>query len=104
MRIESMKGKQCPYKPIMCQEGYCKDCQVYIARKQAGNKPQRAEKNWVELMTVEEVAGYLHVAEKTVYRLLEQDSIPATRVGHQWRFDKVSLDEWLQRKSIRAKS
>jgi len=55
-------------------------------------------------MTVEEVAGYLHVAEKTVYRLLKQDSIPATRVGHQWRFEKVSLDEWLQRKSIRAKS
>jgi len=30
MRIETMKGKPCPYKPILCQEGYCQDCQIYL--------------------------------------------------------------------------
>ena len=48
-----------------------------------------------ELMTVEEVAQYLRVTEKTVYRLLKRGRIPATKVGRQWRFDKTSIDEWL---------
>jgi len=46
-------------------------------------------------MTVGEVADYLRVAEKTVYRLLEKGRIPATRVGHKWRFKRESIDDWL---------
>ncbi len=53
-----------------------------------------------ELMTVREVAEYLRVTEKTIYRLLRRGRIPATKVGHQWRFDRVSIDEWLQRRSV----
>ena len=30
MVTESMKGKCCLYKPILCSEGYCQDCQVYL--------------------------------------------------------------------------
>ncbi|MBA7484518.1 Regulator of RpoS [subsurface metagenome] len=52
-----------------------------------------------ELMTLEEVSQYLRVTRKTVYRLLRRGSIPAARVGHQWRFNKASIDEWLQEKS-----
>ncbi len=50
-----------------------------------------------ELMTVREVAAYLRVTEKTIYRLLRRPEIPASRVGHQWRFDRASVDNWLQR-------
>mgnify|MGYP001613864142 CR=1 FL=1 len=25
----SMKGRACPYKPILCQEGYCSECAIY---------------------------------------------------------------------------
>jgi len=57
-----------------------------------------------ELMTVEEVAEYLRVTKKTIYRLLKRDGIPATKVGHQWRFDKNSIDEWLQRSSVGTKA
>jgi len=32
MRIQSMKSKPCPYKPITCSEGYCQDCQIYLQR------------------------------------------------------------------------
>ena len=53
-----------------------------------------------QLMTVQEVAAYLRVTEKTIYRLLKRGRIPATKVGHQWRFDKSSIDGWLQRKSV----
>jgi len=53
-----------------------------------------------ELMTVQEVARYLRVTEKTVYRLLKQGRIPAIKVGRQWRFDKDSIDEWLHQNSV----
>ena len=48
-----------------------------------------------ELMTIDEVAQYLRVTKKTIYRLLKRGSILATKVGHQWRFDKATIDEWL---------
>jgi excisionase family DNA binding protein len=56
------------------------------------------------LMTVEEVASYLRVAKKTIYRLLKQGKIPATKVGQQWRFDKVSIDEWLLQKPAETRA
>jgi len=51
------------------------------------------------LMTLQEVANYLRVTTKTIYRLLETRSIPARKVGHQWRFDKDSIDVWLSHRS-----
>ncbi len=50
-----------------------------------------------ELMTVEEVAGYLRVTKKTIYRLLKRGDITAVKVGRGWRFKKVSVDKWLDR-------
>lgn len=51
------------------------------------------------LLTLDEVANYLSVTTKTIYRLLERGAIPATRVGRQWRFDRVSIDAWLHQNS-----
>ena len=57
-----------------------------------------------ELMTVQELADYLRVTEKTIYRLIRRGRIPATKVGRSWRFDKASVDEWLSRNSVGAKA
>ncbi len=57
-----------------------------------------------ELMTVQEVASYLRVTEKTIYRLLKRGDIPATKVGRSWRFGKATIDEWLHRKSVGNKA
>ena len=51
------------------------------------------------LMTLQEVANYLRVTTKTIYRLLETHRIPARKVGRQWRFDEASIDVWLRRRS-----
>ena len=51
------------------------------------------------LMTLEEVADYLRVTRKTIYRLLEKRAIPCTRVGHQWRFDREAVEAWLRQNS-----
>ncbi len=57
-----------------------------------------------ELITVEEAADYLRITKRTIYRLLKRGNIPSTKVGRQWRFDKASIDEWLQRNSAQAKA
>ena len=58
----------------------------------------------MEMMTLQEVAEYLRVTTKTVYRLLEKDNIPATKVGRQWRFDKSLIDAWLHQKPSEKKA
>jgi excisionase family DNA binding protein len=57
-----------------------------------------------KLMTVSEVADYLRVTKKTIYRLLMRGKIPATKVGNQWRFAQGAIDRWLQRNSVVAKA
>jgi len=49
-----------------------------------------------QMMTVQELADYLQVTVKTIYRLLERGVIPANRVGHLWRFDRNAIDAWLR--------
>ena len=51
------------------------------------------------LMTLEELADYLRVTKKTIYRLIEKGRIPSRKVGHQWRFEKASIDIWLHESS-----
>lgn len=46
------------------------------------------------VMTVKEVARYLHVHPVTVYRLLKRAVIPAFRIGGDWRFNVESIDQW----------
>ena len=56
-----------------------------------------------ELMILEEVADYLRATKKTIYRLLKQRKIPASKVGHQWRFEKARIDEWLHQNPVEAR-
>lgn len=56
-----------------------------------------------ELLTVEEVAQYLRVTTKTIYRLLKKGTIPTSKVGHLWRFDKGTIDTWLKENASPSK-
>ena len=49
-----------------------------------------------ELMTIEELEKYLRFTRKTIYKLLKKGSIPATKIGNKWRFDKEVIDKWLR--------
>jgi len=46
------------------------------------------------VLTVEEVARYLHVHQSTIYRLVRQKELPAFKVGSDWRFNIESIDKW----------
>lgn len=47
-------------------------------------------------MTIEEVAQYMQVSRFTVYRLAKDHSIPASKIGRQWRFQKEEIDRWVR--------
>ena len=48
-----------------------------------------------DILTIRQLAEYLMVSEKTVYRMLDRNELPAVRVGAQWRFRKQDIDAWL---------
>lgn len=57
--------------------------------------------NASRVMTVNELADFLRVHRSTVYRLLKTNSLPAFRVGSDWRFNTETVNEWMQRKQGR---
>ena len=48
-------------------------------------------------MRTVEVADYLEVTGRTVYRLAAAKQIPAFKVGGSWRFSKADIDSWIKR-------
>lgn len=57
-----------------------------------------------EILTLPEVAQLLKVAEKTVYTMAQKGELPAFKVGGQWRFRRVDLDQWIDAKTSRPGS
>ena len=51
------------------------------------------------IMTIGEVADYLKVTERTIYRLAGAKQIPAFKVGGSWRFSKANIDGWIKEQS-----
>lgn len=48
-----------------------------------------------DLLSPKQLAEYLQLSQRTIYRLLERGDIPGVKVGGQWRFRKATVDEWL---------
>ena len=51
------------------------------------------------ITTLKEVAGYLKVTERTIYRLAAAKQIPAFKVGGSWRFSHADIDQWIKSQS-----
>lgn len=47
-------------------------------------------------MTVRQVAAYLNVAEKTIYRLAQKGELPGFKVAGALRFQRSDLDRWIE--------
>lgn len=52
-----------------------------------------------EVLTIKEVAEYLKVTERTIYRLAAAKKIPAFKVGGTWRFRTADIDRWIAAQS-----
>lgn len=49
-----------------------------------------------EWMTVKQVARYLQISEDKIYDMAKQGEFPAIKIRQQWRFDRHSIDEWME--------
>jgi excisionase family DNA binding protein len=61
--------------------------------------PKLARKVSDDVLTLKEVANYLKVAERTIYRLVADRKIPAFKVGRSWRFRLSEIDAWIKTQS-----
>jgi excisionase family DNA binding protein len=91
-------------------DGYCYhssklDCfalfsQSMILGPESESMPQKAN----QALTVRDVAAYLNVDEKTIYRLAQRGELPGFKVAGAWRFQSADLQRWIdQRKRLSAR-
>ncbi len=53
-------------------------------------------------MTVNQVAMYLNVAPKMVYRLVNGGRLPGFKVAGTWRFMRQDIDAWIEQQKQRV--
>ena len=51
-----------------------------------------------EILTLEEIAKYLRVSERTIYDCVQKGEIPAGKIRASWRFKKSEIDKWVNEK------
>ncbi len=48
-----------------------------------------------DLVAIKEVAEFLNLADKTIYRMAADGDIPAFKIGGSWRFRMNEIEVWL---------
>jgi excisionase family DNA binding protein len=51
-----------------------------------------------DILKAKDVAKYLHLHLFTVHNLARQGKLPAFKIGKDWRFRKVAIEEWVKAK------
>jgi len=51
-----------------------------------------------QLMTVEQLADYLHVEKHWIYQHVHAQDIPYVKVGAKLRFLKSEIDKWIKKR------
>ena len=58
------------------------------------------EKQMEAPMTVKELSEYLRVDKMTIYKMLKEEKIPASRIGHQCGIFREDIDAWIRSKAV----
>ncbi len=56
------------------------------------------------ILTIEEVAKYIKVSERTVLDWAQKGDIPAGKLGNVWRFKKSEIDRWINNRLEKSKT
>ncbi len=51
-----------------------------------------------DIMTLEELAAYLRVSERTVYDWASKGELPGGKIGTSWRFKRSDVEVWVNQK------
>ena len=49
-----------------------------------------------QFMTLKQVAEYLHLNQRTIYKWAQDGTIPGSKLGSTWRFRKSEIDTWVE--------
>jgi excisionase family DNA binding protein len=49
-----------------------------------------------QVLTALELAEFLRIHPTTVYKLAKKGELPAFKVGGDWRFNRASIEKWLE--------
>ncbi len=55
-------------------------------------------------LTIRDVAAMLNVSERTIYRWIDLEVIPAYRINEQWRFNRTELLAWATARRLNVSS
>jgi excisionase family DNA binding protein len=47
-------------------------------------------------LSVDDICDYLGVKRDTIYKWINEKSMPAHRVGRLWKFKKEQVDAWVE--------
>ena len=53
-----------------------------------------------KLLTLDDLAKFLNISRRTVYRLLKASDLPAYRVGGHMRFRRDDIEKWLDNQRL----
>ncbi|MBS1122885.1 MAG: putative IIA-like nitrogen-regulatory protein PtsN [Deltaproteobacteria bacterium] len=53
-----------------------------------------------QLLTMHELAAYLHLDEATVQKLVMAGKIPSLQIDKQWRFKRAAIDTWIEEQLV----
>jgi len=51
-----------------------------------------------EVMTIGEVAEYLKMGKRSIYKLAQTGKIPAKMILNKWRFSRTAIRLWILKK------
>jgi excisionase family DNA binding protein len=57
-----------------------------------------------EVMNIRQASQYLGVSPDTLYKYVNEQKIPAFKLGNRWRFKKSKLDQWMEEKSTQIET
>jgi excisionase family DNA binding protein len=57
-----------------------------------------------EVMNIRQASQYLGVSPDTLYKYVNEQKIPAFKLGNRWRFKKSTLDQWMEEQSTETET
>ena len=62
------------------------------------NRTKNVSSGRKKVMNLREVAGYLGVHTSTIYKYAQKGTIPAFKIGSDWRFSRKHINLWIDEK------
>src|SRR6056300_1029620 len=53
-----------------------------------------------DILTIKDVAEHIQVSERTVSDWAQKGEIPCGKLGNSWRFKRIEVERWLDKKLV----